>query len=132
MEDAQLPLSESTAAALTDRAACTMVSNQTDALNLLFEAAEAYHTNGASIRPAAWAGPPSDIQIEPRLDVGANSYPSTHTGTWRFPTYELLPFPEETLKTFSKLNFVRKRWITAQEAATYVELYVYTRVSLPA
>jgi hypothetical protein len=109
-----------------------MVSNQTDALNLLFEAAEAYHTNGAPIRPAAEAGPPSGIQIEPHLDVGANPYPSTHTGTWRFPTYDLLPFPEETLKAFSKLKFVRKRWITAQEAATYVELYVHICASIPA
>lgn len=99
---------------LADRVSNTVVSTQTDALNLLFQAAETYNATELSAR--------STEPATGSLNPGLNLPPFNE---WLFPSSPPMECSTESLRVFSKLKFVKKRWLTAQEAVTYVRLYVW-------
>ena len=113
---------ESPLSDLTERITHTMVSNQTDALNLLFEAAEVYHTNDASGRQDADDSGAAHT-IPDAISANAGNFESPgNTGRWAVPAYPVSQCSQETVDIFSRLKCVKKWWLTAQEAAMYVDL----------
>lgn len=110
---------------LPDRVSRTVVSTQADALNLLFEAAEAYHTTDAAAATAQ-AGQSTASSGHPHGNLVET--PRSHapvTEHWLHPAdNDGFVVSPESVWVFGKLKFVKKRWLTAEEAATYVHLCV--------
>ncbi|KAL6812601.1 hypothetical protein V8C40DRAFT_277720 [Trichoderma camerunense] len=110
---------------LTDRVTRTVVSNQSEALNLLFEAAEVYHTSDSAARPTA----NDEESLHANTDnnsvrtPGFNSSRLSKGWEWAYPAENVVQPPPEVIQAFSRLKFVKKRWLTAQEAATFVILF---------
>lgn len=111
--------------ALPDRVSRTVVSTQADALNLLFEAAEVYHTTDIAVAAAPTRYDNAATTSERRnLPDTPRSY--THSiEHWLHPANNLSSTSSaESIRIFSKLKFVKKRWLSAEEALSYVELLV--------
>ncbi|KAK4068187.1 transcriptional regulator family: Fungal Specific TF [Trichoderma harzianum] len=110
---------------LTDRVTRTVVSNQSEALNLLFEAAEVYHTSDSAARPAANDAESLDVNTDNNSvrTPGFNSSRLSKGWEWAYPAENVVQLLPEVIQAFSRLKFVKKRWLTAQEAATFVILF---------
>lgn len=110
---------------LPDRVSRAVVSTQADALNLLFEAAEAYHTTDTSVTTAqagqsaaGGCNPHGNLVETPRSHVPVTEH-------WLHPAdNDGFVVSPDSVWIFGKLKFVKKRWLSAQEAATYVHLCV--------
>lgn len=111
---------------LTDRVTRTVVSNQTEALNLLFEAAEVYHAGDSATRPTANDVESLDVNADSNSvrTPGFNSARHSKGWEWAYSAENVVQPPPEVVQTFARLKFVKKRWLTAQEGATFVDLYV--------
>ncbi|PNP46008.1 hypothetical protein THARTR1_10826 [Trichoderma harzianum] len=112
---------------LTDRVTRTVVSNQSEALNLLFEAAEVYHAGDSAARPTANDAESLDVN-EDTNSVRTTRFNSARLSKgweWAYPAENVVQPLPEVIQAFARLKFVKKRWLTAQEAATFVNLYVY-------
>jgi hypothetical protein len=115
----QSPLSD-----LTDRVTHTVVSNQADAINLLFEAAEVFHKNDASVGHEPGDPEPTEIRPVANSVHGESFHSPGCSRHWPVSMHPVVEPSKQCIKIFSKLKFVKKGWLTAQEAVTYVELYV--------
>lgn len=112
---------------LTDRVTRTVVSNQSEALNLLFEAAEVYHSSDSAARPTANDAESLDVNADSNSvrTPGFNSARLSKGWEWAYPAENVVQPLPEVIEAFARLKFVKKRWLTAQEAATFVNLYVH-------
>ncbi|EHK21861.1 uncharacterized protein TRIVIDRAFT_191874 [Trichoderma virens Gv29-8] len=116
---------ESPLSDLTDRVTRTVVSNQSEALNLLFEAAEVYHAGNSAARTnendvgSLNASAESNSVQTP----GRNSAWHSKGWEWAYPAENVVQPSPEVIETFARLKFVKKRWLTAQEAVTFVNLF---------
>ncbi|KAL7912411.1 hypothetical protein GGI35DRAFT_252122 [Trichoderma velutinum] len=110
---------------LTDRVTRTVVSNQSEALNLLFEAAEVYHASDSSARLTANDAESLDVNADSNSvrTPGVNPTRLSKGWEWAYPAENVVQPVPEVIQTFSRLKFVKKRWLTAQEAATFVSLF---------
>jgi hypothetical protein len=112
---------EPTSNTLTEQVARTAVSNQAEALDLLFEAAQECRSTDGIL-----AGEHDDRRIShgwPNAAQDAHSSSRQAHTSWAAATHPLSHPSEETLKIWSTSRFVKKRWLSAQEAITYVDLY---------
>jgi hypothetical protein len=120
---------------LTDRVTHTVVRNQVDALNLLFEAAEVYHTNdgaaGSTSNNIGEIGDSRDVpDVLSALDGNSTHSPEDQaTNRWHVSAYTIKEPTKTALEIFSGLKFVQKRWLTAQSAISYVELSVFPTIA---
>ncbi|KAH8703392.1 hypothetical protein BGW36DRAFT_369267 [Talaromyces proteolyticus] len=114
---------ESPATELLDRVTHTVLYNQTDALNLLFEAAEAHHSNDGSARRIRSEIDGSDAYRSSMSEQQGGLLSASSTSQRVFQTFPVAQPSDAAVRAFGKLKFVRKRWLTAQEAITYVELF---------
>ncbi|KAJ5620151.1 hypothetical protein N7510_004135 [Penicillium lagena] len=96
---------------LPDRVSNAVVSNQSDALRLLFEAAESYNAHDGTGRSTG----PDENRVGAVVEAPL--------GQWLSPTYQLVQCSLDSLRALGRLKFVRKRWLTAEEVATYIELF---------
>ncbi|KAK4060031.1 uncharacterized protein Triagg1_10910 [Trichoderma aggressivum f. europaeum] len=110
---------------LTDRVTRTVVSSQSEALNLLFEAAEVYHSSDSAARPTANNAEPLDVSADGDSvrTPGFNSVRLSKGWEWAYPAENVVQPQPEVIQAFARLKFVKKRWLTAQEAATFVNLF---------
>lgn len=110
---------------LTERVTRTAVSNQSEALNLLFEAAEVYHTSDSAARPTANDAESLHVNTDNNSvrTPGFNSSRLSKGWEWAYPAENVVQPLPEVIQAFSRLKFVKKRWLTAQEAATFVILF---------
>lgn len=92
---------------LTDPVMSTIFTRPRDALNVLFDAAQVPGGDQGEL-PSAQPGSATNLVSESgQVAVSALSQPS-----------------EEVLDLWDKCRFVRQGWFTAQEAVTYLDLYV--------
>lgn len=97
-------VSPATVTSLSDRMVSTVMTNSTEALDLLFNTSQPEQGRHAQVN----ASP------EPRI-----SHSSTGVG---FVIISLSEPADEVLDIWDKFRFVRQGWITAQEAVTYIDL----------
>ena len=99
------PSQAGTSPSLTDRVVSSMVTGPNDALDILFDAA------------SSSAGP---VNRSRNLSLPQVDLPSSFIPIIR----ELSDPQDNVLDLWDRCRFVRQGWFTAQEAVTYVDLYV--------
>ncbi|KAK5989557.1 Transcriptional activator ARO80 [Cladobotryum mycophilum] len=115
---------ESPVGGLTDRVTRTVVTNQSEALNLLFEAAEVYHASDSSSRPIVNDAGSLNVDFDGSVQTPSfNSARHSKGWEWAYPAENMYRPSEDVIQIFGRLKFVKKRWLTAQEAATFVQLF---------
>lgn len=97
---------------LANRVMSTILARPSDALDVLFDAAQPENSPSGQSQETQWNSTNSSTVSESGLvEVSGLSQPS-----------------DEILDLWDKSRFVRQGWFTAQEAVTYLDLYVYSNL----
>lgn len=121
---------------LTDRLIHTVVTNQNDALNLLFDAAEHQTSaqddadtaeedmqdSGAALEDGNV--PPSQTGLSP------SSTATSSTDKWCSLRHRLSKPKPDVVEVWKSCPFVKQRWMSPEEAVTYVDLFFRNMMSL--
>lgn len=107
---------------LYDRVRTSAVTNSNDALDILSDAARLHHPQDTLAGPRHLSSRDSDQQA-----LGPRVLPRVTPGGFNglgFTITTLSQPDDRTLDFWDKCRFVRQGWFTAQEAVTYIDLYV--------
>lgn len=115
---------------LTDNVIQTLVSKPNDTLSLLFEAAERQETSAMTTRqpsPRLGAETTKNQALHGQNFPKNDQYPPSGTlpmsrSTIMSPGVTLASPSAETISIWESYPFVRKGWLTAREAISYIDL----------
>lgn len=103
-----------------DRVMTTFLTKPSDALNVLFDAAQPRTPGSRAILER-----PLERPKETQVSFSSENFSNIISESGQVSVSQLSQPSEDILDLWDRFRFVRQGWFTAQEAVTYLDLYVY-------